>query len=401
MRKFKALIFAVILCLLTSTVYALAVTKNNVSKNKVWTIKFNSNVDLNSINEGVLLTDSKGQAIDFTAAVGEDNKSIVIFPPEGGYQSGESYNLSVTKNVKSNKGAKLKEASEVRFNVKEYSPSKEDIKKYDEAAVNIESFDYNNEITASGTGFIIDGKIATNYKIIDKAVKVVVTLYNGTKYDVNGVYDYNKDYNIAVLKVEEHELPSLTSSSFDDIQAGIGRLKYNINGSKLKTMLNSYELQTLYEVKNSIYGSMSVEELEKQILNNYSNLKVGDLKINFQGVIIIPDENNKDALNILLVMGENASENVLDLLNRDSDKCKKEMEKVLREINDLVEDQYPHKSIDSKLFCNFSNPVYLTEFNDDEITYNSSTKTWSTVSPVVIYTSVDGENFFMWNRSYK
>lgn len=90
--------------------------------------------------------------------------------------------------------------------------SVEDIAKKGASVVYVEVYDQNGNATASGSGFIIssDGKIVTNYHVIDGAYSAKVTLNDGTKYDVQGVYGYDKTADIAILKVDASNLSPVT-----------------------------------------------------------------------------------------------------------------------------------------------------------------------------------------------
>ena len=81
--------------------------------------------------------------------------------------------------------------------------------------------------TNIGTGFIIssDGKIVTNYHVIDKATSGTVTLSNNTTYDIDYVLGYSKptnfgDKDLAVIKINATNLPVCTLGDSDRVQVG-------------------------------------------------------------------------------------------------------------------------------------------------------------------------------------
>ena len=81
--------------------------------------------------------------------------------------------------------------------------------------------------TNIGTGFIIssDGKIVTNYHVIDKATSGTVTLSNSAIYNIDYVLGYSKpkdfgDKDLAVIKINATNLPVCTLGDSDRVQVG-------------------------------------------------------------------------------------------------------------------------------------------------------------------------------------
>ena len=78
------------------------------------------------------------------------------------------------------------------------------------ATVEITSYFDNGEM-ALGSGFFIDkGVIVTNYHVVGGANKIVVQASNGNKYVVNEILGYDKDIDIAVIKIDAEENEVLT-----------------------------------------------------------------------------------------------------------------------------------------------------------------------------------------------
>jgi S1-C subfamily serine protease len=86
-----------------------------------------------------------------------------------------------------------------------------DIAKYVDRMVLIEvnGFEDGEAFSASGSGFFIssDGKIVTNYHVINAATQGTVTLNGGQKYDISSVLGYNKDQDLAVIRISGTGLP--------------------------------------------------------------------------------------------------------------------------------------------------------------------------------------------------
>ena len=68
----------------------------------------------------------------------------------------------------------------------------------------IEIYDAAGRAVSSGSGFFIDpsGIAVTNYHVIEGAASAKIKLNNGTMKNVAGVYDYSKEKDLALLKIE-------------------------------------------------------------------------------------------------------------------------------------------------------------------------------------------------------
>jgi len=79
-----------------------------------------------------------------------------------------------------------------------------DISKYSKSVVYIEALTKSNIVIGSGSGFIVssDGKVVTNFHVIDDADKIKVVQEDGTELEVEGIFNYNEKADIAVLKVK-------------------------------------------------------------------------------------------------------------------------------------------------------------------------------------------------------
>lgn len=73
-----------------------------------------------------------------------------------------------------------------------------------------------------GSGFLIspDGKILTNYHVIQDASSAVVKLSNGAFFPVDGVLAANKDNDLALIKVTGKNLPSLGLGDSEKLLVG-------------------------------------------------------------------------------------------------------------------------------------------------------------------------------------
>lgn len=105
MKRYAIGILAAVLLLsLGGTALARDWPAENVSLQKVWSIKFNGEVDLSTATKNIYV-----EGVATAIAPGEDNKTIVVKPPTGGYQPGQTYYLHINKEVKSKSGRPLTE----------------------------------------------------------------------------------------------------------------------------------------------------------------------------------------------------------------------------------------------------------------------------------------------------
>ena len=74
---------------------------------------------------------------------------------------------------------------------------------------------------ASGSGVIIasDGYIVTNNHVVDRAAEVVVSLYNGHGYKAK-IVGTDPSTDLAVLKIDEKNLPKAAIANSDDVRVG-------------------------------------------------------------------------------------------------------------------------------------------------------------------------------------
>lgn len=93
-------------------------TKTISDVNKVWTVKFSMPVDINSLNNNVSIQDlADGNTINVSVSAGDDEDSVKVNPPSGGYKLSHKYKLSINKNVKSKKQENLPKTVVFHFNI--------------------------------------------------------------------------------------------------------------------------------------------------------------------------------------------------------------------------------------------------------------------------------------------
>ena len=84
---------------------------------------------------------------------------------------------------------------------------------------------YQSTSAASGSGFIIssDGYVLTNYHVVEDSRSISVSMYNGTSYDAV-LIGYDESNDIAVLKIDAQNLPSVILGDSDNLNVGDGVL---------------------------------------------------------------------------------------------------------------------------------------------------------------------------------
>ena len=88
----------------------------------------------------------------------------------------------------------------------------------------------NDEYRSTGSGFFTtaDGRVVTNYHVIDGMYEITVTDYNGVSYDVVQVLAFDADMDIAVLKVNAKS----TSAVLNTETPRTGAVAYTLGSSK-------------------------------------------------------------------------------------------------------------------------------------------------------------------------
>jgi hypothetical protein len=116
-------VFMLIFCT-SGTVMADSSNINNISAQtttsvlKVWTVSFSSAIDLTSVISNIQVKDlSTGVNVSVTVTAGNNDSSVRINPPSGGYTSGDNYEMTVNGGAESNTGVSLGKTTVMDFNV--------------------------------------------------------------------------------------------------------------------------------------------------------------------------------------------------------------------------------------------------------------------------------------------
>jgi mannosyl-glycoprotein endo-beta-N-acetylglucosaminidase len=122
-NRIKSLILALVFCFTivqfkVNAAIILNATKVNINSNKEWTVKFNRNLDEDTVNtENIVVLDKYKNTVPVSVTLGSDSKTILISPKVAGYDPGEEYELVISKNVKSSFGDTLGSDVTLKFTI--------------------------------------------------------------------------------------------------------------------------------------------------------------------------------------------------------------------------------------------------------------------------------------------
>lgn len=123
----KTLIIAILASALigfTPKVKAVTVNSKVVGADKSWTIYFNHQVLFDDLaKQGIVVTDNNGQKVNVTLKLGDDGKTVIVNPPDKGYEEGSSYNLIVDSKVHSKDNKNIKQQNITNFVVEKTANS--------------------------------------------------------------------------------------------------------------------------------------------------------------------------------------------------------------------------------------------------------------------------------------
>lgn len=120
----KGIIIAIVvssLIALAPKVKALTFQDNSVvDAKKNWTIHFNQEVSFDDLSkQNIVVTDKNGSKVNVALQLGNDGKSIIVIPPDEGYDKGNFYKLNIGDKVHSKNSKSLKQQITMNFSIKE------------------------------------------------------------------------------------------------------------------------------------------------------------------------------------------------------------------------------------------------------------------------------------------
>lgn len=161
---------------------------------------------------------------------------------------------------------------------KELSVS-ENYNKSAQSIVYITTYDVSGSYLGAGTILTNDGLILTNHHVIEGATKVVVSDYEGRLFPVDKVIAYNKDLDIAFLKIDATDLRAMPLGDSDLVVVGE------------ETLVIGHSEQLLYSLSSGIVSgirdfSSQGAGVEFQITNPISGGNSGGAMLNKYGEML-------------------------------------------------------------------------------------------------------------------
>lgn len=115
-KKLKLLTFIFILALPFYVQAKELLQQDDVAIDKVWNIKFNNKIDLNTLGGNITITDNDGKVFNTILDLGNDSKTVVVTPKDK-YIPNKIYTLTVNQNIKSLNRKTLSENIIKRFSI--------------------------------------------------------------------------------------------------------------------------------------------------------------------------------------------------------------------------------------------------------------------------------------------
>lgn len=231
-----------------------------VDTNKTWTVKFTGEVGFDALTkQGITVTDSKGDIVTVGIKLGQDNKTVIVTAPQGGYTVGESYILNIGTKTHSSKGKSLKNAYKLNFNVKANdSPT---VNTINDINLNQFKIDFNTEVDANSAedvrNYKIDGLALDSSKAVAKLENdgktVLITLLEPKNQSVNSeisvesnILTKDKIKNVTAcnqeIKFIDNEIPILKSVSVDGNNKLIIEFSEAVNVKDMDTLTRKFKI---------------------------------------------------------------------------------------------------------------------------------------------------------------
>lgn len=153
------------------------------------------------------------------------------------------------------------------------------------AVVLVDCLDKENNWLGSGSGFFIssDGKLVTNYHVIEGCDQIQVKLYNGGFSPVKEILGADKYRDVAVLKINGRDLPYVKLGDSDEIEIGE---KVIAIGSALGVFENTVTEGIISATERILEVSPGIEQEFIQITTPISSGNSGGALLNSGGKTI-------------------------------------------------------------------------------------------------------------------
>ena len=133
--------------------------KQNVPRDKTWSITFNQEIDESSIHSGsIFIENSQLDKIENEIRLDESGRVILIEPPADEYQSDETYTLYITNELSSKSNNLLKQPVKMRFTTVSEIPPGEDSDNTIEIAAAVKEVDESSVQSVTDSTVQIEGE---------------------------------------------------------------------------------------------------------------------------------------------------------------------------------------------------------------------------------------------------
>lgn len=196
----KLLILTLIICLtlvtdISVTAYAASGERLSVSDTKLW---LSSSTELvctledHKDGEELTFTTSKKGIIKTSRSEWDDDKQIITIKA----RKAGTTTLTIRYGDESCKVRLYVRSGEVKTAEEIYSSCQN-------AMAELHCYDSIGNLYVGSGFFIGNGRVATNYHVIESAVRIVISDYNGTKYSIESVLGYDAEKDVAIIEVSQ------------------------------------------------------------------------------------------------------------------------------------------------------------------------------------------------------
>lgn len=337
--------------------------------------------------------------------------------------------------------------------------SKVEVSQLSNWAVKIFCYDINGRTLGTGSGFIVtsDGKIVTNFHVVDMVPIIKVMTSDESMYDVIGMTAYDAENDIAILKIDAKELPvavlgdssnvvlgeevvtfgyplgkgltvtfgnvsSLNANSSRDIQisapispgnsggpllnmygevVGVNYLStinaqnmnYAIPINKIKPLLAANTAKALDTVIKEVYPTMSELELEYYLYCNYPVYGISDYAFSFSDIYLTKDVEYPDDLYVELYL--DAFE-YGEVLMAEFEGNRAMVEKWVDDIYRKVKAQFPNRNVYVGVLLSHAFSVLPQGYASYEVYYNPETELYEVFRVKLWYGYENNQLYLRW-----
>jgi len=230
--------------------------RTNVPVDKVWQIKFNEEVNKDTINNNILIYNAEGNRIDGVGlAYNSENKTVTVAPPVVGYKKGQTYSLHIYDTVKGLNNNGLKTHTSMNFTT---------VPLDERPQMDIIDIDHAPLVQGDNARFYITSKESSKVQyrvyLINKQLNTTQELTNGYSAVIDGTSPFYMDSS------------NIFSSGSYELKVYVK--KANVNGIKSENNID-YDDSKIYEFQCIPKTTSNSNYIVKDILTDASRYKIG------------------------------------------------------------------------------------------------------------------------------